>query len=219
MKHVFLIIIFTAFVIGFNGCSWVTKDYSYVPIETDSDWHFEFFPGYQKSVKHAPVPDKAVLSLDSNDFSIEISSGYTERLSSGPLWFPIIPNITDATSNQSLKINVTVTSKSLPIIIDCSKFSLFLNGNFKEKTDHLVHINSPQPINFSVRYTADDYPIISLAPYRNAKIAIVSSEKQCKIYEFKLIINGMMIDGKHIPIMPLKLKKESGHINYDEFTI
>lgn len=216
-KFIFLIIVFFLAVHS-SGCGRVTGDYTFIPKEKTEDWRLVFSKGYQESVKQAPVPDKAKLTFNSENLSIEILAGYTQLKSVGVFWLPIVPYSSTFSKDDLLSIEATISSKSAPIVIDCSKISIFVN-NDNTRTYNLVHLYSSQPVNYLNKDTNDEYPVIEVASLSSIKILIQADIKATKVETFKLIIDGMTINGRQIEIPTLDLKKKKGFINYDEFTL
>lgn len=216
--RILILLLICTVVISQNGCSWVTRDYSYVSSEITPGWKHQFHQGHQKSVKQVPVPDKATHIFDSENCSIEISAGYTITQTVGPFWFPVIPYSPISSKDKLLSINFSIISRLSTVIIDWSKVTMSVNNEISD-IDYMVTGKPSATSKFIRNTTIDGRPVVEILPQSDALFILNTNVNPTDVDNLMITIQGVSAGGVEIPIPILNLSKSKGWINYDEFTL
>jgi len=201
-----------------HGCSWVTRDYVYVPSE-ETGWQLQFRKGEQKSVKEVPISDAALLTFENSAFAIQLSAGYTLLRTVGPLWFPVIPAPSGTNTNDPFRLTLLIDTKSEAIMVDATRWEIKLNGQA-----------TPQPFTYQINildrgeiYTNPTQQHVSsritLRAHERAEILLTVPIPATTVSQIHLQFNEIANESHSIIVPPLHLRKREGSWNYDEFTL
>lgn len=218
MKHSQIFCIYFSIII-LNGCSWVTRDYIYIP-SGKTDWNYYAITGEQKSVKDVPTPDKAILIYDRQNIKIQVHSGYTHTVTTGPCCFPVIPHLWASSENKILTLTMIIKSKIKPINLDFSRIQLYINDESKSiyyTLSNIIYLSNGKKYENKINLNA--YPEFKINADSEMEFLIKIIKNVNNINSINIQIEGVRIDENPINIPNLLLIKKKGTINYDEWTL
>lgn len=193
-------------VINLISCTWVTRDYIYVPVKNEK-WSYQYTKGFQKSVKDVPIPDQGMHVYKTEDFEFELSAGFTVVMTSGPWLLPVIPS--SMFSNPDLVLKGVLYSKHKAIVFDFSSLEIAV------KLKSGIHVSSFELYDSEDNLISSNFIEIPENSQFEFTLKIGMNGKDVK----GMSIKGIQYFNEYREIPELIIIKRRGSYNVDELTI
>jgi hypothetical protein len=211
-------VVLVLFTLSWHGCSWVTRDYVYVPAE-ETGWRLQLRKGEQKNVKEGPTPDTALLTFDDSALSMQLSAGYTLLRTVGPLWFPVVPSSSGPHTKEPFRLTLVLDTKREAVTVDATRWEVSVNGQASlQPFTYQLHILDSGEMYTTPAQPQESSPV-TLRAHARAEVLLTFPIPATTVSQVHLQFKEITSESHPISVPPLYLRKREGSWNYDEFTL
>lgn len=189
------------------GCSWVLRDYVYVP-KDDAGWRYDYYPGGQW-LKKAPPPSRADGIFENEAIRLVLHGEFSRVITWGPIWFALVPvfGVDRFWDDRYFTISFTLEAKSGSVTIDLSEMMIVINDRNVPVTDIDISFQK-----------GEAERMVTVRAGRSEDFHIRLKSRPDHIEMMRIDWPHIKVDGSQKVIPSVLLKKRKAEWHYVQFT-